>query len=80
MLKLLNKYEMLRICDNCGEEKIIQKSRYNVLLKKDNHLCFSCSRKGNWIKKYNIEKKEDFLFLDYTYFKDGKILPHPPCA
>ena len=48
MIKILNKYDILRICDKCGNEKILQKvSGLSALMKKEKHFCMSCSRSGH---------------------------------
>ena len=48
MIKIIDKHNILRICDECGNEKILQRvSGLTTLLKKEKHLCGSCSHKGN---------------------------------
>ena len=45
MIKILNKYEAIRICDECGEEKVIQKAYALKLLKTgEKTLCYSCGK------------------------------------
>lgn len=73
MLKLLNKYDALRICDKCGREKIIQRQRYNILLKKKEHLCLSCLKLGHFQSKEKHEVKSMFIPIGKKYKRKGHL-------
>jgi hypothetical protein len=73
MLKLINKYEALKICDKCGTEETIIKSCYNNLLKQKDkeHHCRSCASSGHWQQKGKREIKSMFVPIGKKYKHKG---------
>jgi hypothetical protein len=73
MIVIIDKYDAGRICDFCGEIKIIQRSYANTLLKKEAHYCVSCMNVGR-----SKETKKGFYWCWPVYYRGSnghKILP-----